>query len=95
MRLAGTECMIPLALRNQSEEPIKSSIKVPAVTPDDTDLLSQLRVFRVRNEAVLIDSDLAAVYGVATKIFNKAIQRHSGLASKKWTQSPGGAELVF
>jgi hypothetical protein len=35
------------------------------------------RVLHVRNEAVLIDSDLAAAYGVATKAFNRAIKRHA------------------
>jgi hypothetical protein len=39
--------------------------------------LSALRLLRVRDESVLIDSDLAALYGVETKAFNKAIKRNA------------------
>lgn len=43
----------------------------------DQTMPSNFRVVRIRDEAVLIDSDLAAAYGVATKDFNRAIKRHS------------------
>jgi len=43
----------------------------------DDPLLSRLRVLRVRDESVLLDSDLAALYGVETKVFNQAIQRNA------------------
>ena len=39
--------------------------------------LPGLRVHRVRDEAVLLDSDLAALYGVETKAFNQAIRRNA------------------
>lgn len=39
--------------------------------------LPGLRLRRVRDEAVLLDSDLAALYGVETKAFNKAIKRNA------------------
>ena len=39
--------------------------------------LPGLRVLRVRDDAVLLDSDLAALYGVQTKVFNKAIKRNA------------------
>lgn len=39
--------------------------------------LSRLRVLRVRDESVLLDSDLAALYGVETKAFNQAIKRNA------------------
>ncbi|MEO6002201.1 MAG: ORF6N domain-containing protein [Opitutus sp.] len=39
--------------------------------------LSRLRVLRVRDESVLLDSDLAALYGVETKVFNQAIKRNA------------------
>ncbi len=39
--------------------------------------LSALRLLRVRDESVLLDSDLAALYGVETKAFNKAIKRNA------------------
>ena len=37
----------------------------------------QLRVQRVRDESVILDSDLAALYGVSTKRFNEAFKRNS------------------
>ncbi len=37
--------------------------------------LSRLRVLRVRDESVLLDTDLAALCGVETKTFNQAIKR--------------------
>ena len=43
----------------------------------DDPLLSRLRVLRVREESVLIDSDLAALYGVETKVFNQAVRRNA------------------
>jgi hypothetical protein len=43
----------------------------------DDPLLSRLRVLRVRDESVLLDSDLAALYEVETKVFNQAIRRNA------------------
>ena len=40
-----------------------------AAPPDD-------RIYVVRGERVMLDSDLAAVYGVETKILNKAVARN-------------------
>lgn len=42
----------------------------------DDPLLSRLRVLRVREESVLLDTDLATLYSVATKVFNQAIRRN-------------------
>lgn len=39
-------------------------------------VLDRLRIFEVRGQAVVLDSDLAAVYGVSTRDFNKAIKRN-------------------
>src|SRR5271167_2959958 len=36
----------------------------------------QERIYRVRGEPVMFDSDLADLYGVATKNLNKAVQRN-------------------
>ena len=36
----------------------------------------RLRIFEIRKEAVVLDSDLAAVYGVTTTAFNQAIKRN-------------------
>lgn len=34
------------------------------------------RIHRVRGQRVMLDSDLAELYGVATKVFNQAIKRN-------------------
>jgi len=39
--------------------------------------LPGLSLLRVRDETVLLDSDLAALYGVETKVFNQAMRRHA------------------
>ena len=31
----------------------------------------------IRNQRVILDSDLARLYGVATKVFNQAVRRNS------------------
>jgi hypothetical protein len=60
----------------------------------DDPLLSRLRVLRARDESVLLDSDLAALYEVETKIFNQAIRRNAHrfppdfafqLSEEEWT----------
>ena len=43
----------------------------------DEPLLTQLRVLHLREESVLLDSDLAALYGVETKVFNQAMRRNA------------------
>jgi hypothetical protein len=37
---------------------------------------NRLRIFEIRKQAVVLDSDLAAVYGVTTAAFNQAIKRN-------------------
>ncbi len=44
---------------------------------NDDPPFSRLRVLRVRKESVLLDSDLAALYDVQTKVFNQAIRRNA------------------
>lgn len=39
-------------------------------------ILEQLRIFQVRDRPVVLDSDLAAVYQVETKVFNQAFKRN-------------------
>jgi hypothetical protein len=36
----------------------------------------QSRIYRIRGQQVMLDSDLAELYGVATKNLNKAVQRN-------------------
>lgn len=54
----------------------------------------RLRVFHVRGDAVVLDSDLAAVYGVETRVLNQAINRNASrfpddflfrLSTEEWT----------
>jgi hypothetical protein len=40
-------------------------------------VIDQLRIFQVRGKAVVLDSDLAAVYGVTIKAFNQAVKRNA------------------
>jgi hypothetical protein len=39
-------------------------------------VIDQLRIFVVRDRAVVLDNDLAAIYGVTTGNFNKAVKRN-------------------
>jgi hypothetical protein len=43
---------------------------------DTVSIIEQLRIFQVRGEPVVLDSDLAALYGVETRAFNQAIRRN-------------------
>ena len=67
---------------------IRSSPKNQSVA-----ILDRLRLFEVRGQTVVLDSDLAAVYGVTTKVFNQAIKRNASrfpadflvrLTAKEW-----------
>lgn len=37
---------------------------------------NRLRIFEIRKQAVVLDGDLAAIYGVTTAAFNQAIKRN-------------------
>jgi hypothetical protein len=37
----------------------------------------EIPITTIRGQRVLLDSDLAALYGVSTKVFNQAVKRHS------------------
>ncbi len=47
---------------------------MPALTPKPENLA--LLVHTIRGEKVLLDADLAALYGVATKALNQAVKRN-------------------
>ncbi len=36
----------------------------------------QNRIFNIRNQSVMIDRDLAEMYGVSTKVLNQAVKRN-------------------
>lgn len=57
-------------------------------------VLDRLRVFQMRGQMVLLDSDLATIYGVQTKVLNQAIRRNTErfpddflfrLSTEEWT----------
>ena len=57
-------------------------------------VIDSLRIFQVRQHAVALDSDLATIYGVQTKVFNQAIKRNVArfpsdflfrLSAEEWT----------
>ncbi|MBN1669940.1 MAG: ORF6N domain-containing protein [Kiritimatiellae bacterium] len=35
------------------------------------------RIFTIRGEKVILDADLATIYGVQTKVLNQAVKRHA------------------
>lgn len=35
------------------------------------------RIFTIRGKKVILDADLAAIYGVATKVLNQAVKRNA------------------
>lgn len=37
----------------------------------------QERILLIRGEKVILDADLAEIYGVTTKVLNQAVSRHS------------------
>jgi len=39
-------------------------------------LTPKLRILNIRKQSVVLDSDLAAIYGVATGRFNEAVKRN-------------------
>src|SRR5258708_3821013 len=46
------------------------------MNPDDASAIVP-RIFAIRGESVMLDSDLAIIYGVETKQFNRAIRRNA------------------
>jgi hypothetical protein len=48
---------------------------MPAITPRPENLVPLVRF--VRGEKALLDSDLAALYGVSTKVLNQAVKRNA------------------
>lgn len=55
---------------------------------------SRLRMLRVRDESVLLDGDLAELYGVQTKAFNQAIRRNAHRFPRDFAFQLTGKEWV-
>ena len=51
---------------------LQANMSKPALS-----VIDNLRILDVRGRAVILDSDLARIYGVATGVFNQAIKRNS------------------
>ena len=50
---------------------IEATVLVPV------DMIAK-RITVIRNQRVILDSDLAKLYGVSTKVFNQAVKRNQG-----------------
>ncbi|WP_418894191.1 ORF6N domain-containing protein [Limibacterium fermenti] len=44
--------------------------------PDQSLLLIQSKIYEIRNEPVMIDRDLAEMYGIETRVLNQAVKRN-------------------
>ncbi len=51
-----------------------SSIKNQVIIADDQSI--QKKIFAIRSLQVMLDRDLATLYGVETKVFNQAVKRN-------------------
>ncbi len=49
---------------------------LPAVGPSVPIQLIERRIYLIRGQKVMMDSDLAELYGVETKVLNQAVKRH-------------------
>ena len=38
--------------------------------------MNDIPIHTIRNQKVILDSDLAEIYGVSTKVFNQAVKRN-------------------
>lgn len=52
------------------------------------------RIFTIRGQRVILDSDLARLYGVATKVFNQAIKRNAARFPKDFAFQMTVAEFA-
>ena len=86
-------CLCRWRRRRLSEERLRCRNSAD-MSEDAISVIERLRIFEVRGQAVVLDSDLAAVYGVQTKVFNQAIKRSAvrfpddfllRLAAEEWT----------
>ena len=57
-------------------------------------VIDRLRIFQIRGQAVVLDGDLAAVYGVSTSNFNKAIRRNRDRFPADFCFQAGARELA-
>src|SRR5436190_2514314 len=49
---------------------------LPAANPSVPIQLIERRIYLIRGQKVMMDSDLAELYGVETKVLNQAVKRH-------------------
>ena len=54
-------------------EKSKESIETAIITLDQV----ERRIYSIRGQKVMLDSELATLYGVATKVFNQSVKRNS------------------
>ncbi len=54
----------------------------PANSPKIADEILMNKIYLVRNQKVMMDSDLAKLYGVETKVLKQAVRRNTERFSK-------------
>jgi hypothetical protein len=61
---------------------------------DAVAVIDRLRIFEVRGLAVVLDNDLATIYGVLTKVLNKAVKRNTARFPKDFAFQLTAEELA-
>jgi hypothetical protein len=82
LAVAGDNCMLPvvpckdtkiMARTEKENTGIPASASLAAIPPDIDPLIVE-----ARGQRVILDSDLARIYGVRTKAINQAVKRNAG-----------------
>lgn len=66
----------------------------PVVVSSITIQSAQQRIFTVRGQQVMLDRDLAQLYGVETKVLNQAVKRNMGRFPSEFMFQPNYQELA-
>ncbi|MBP5544386.1 MAG: ORF6N domain-containing protein [Kiritimatiellae bacterium] len=67
------------------EIPVISPEQPPIAVSDATDSYIKSRIFTIRGVQVMLDRDLAALYGVQTKVLNQAVKRNLARFPKEFS----------
>lgn len=79
----------PIERRRCMNKPSRADVSEQALS-----VMDNLRIFEIRGQAVMLDSDLAAVYGVETKQLNRAVRRNEDRFPADFTYLLRGQELA-
>src|SRR5882724_9237736 len=81
-RFADASCAVPPGVERsmpQTRPPSRGQL-VPAATGPD----NRLTIIEIRGERVVLDADLAAIFGVETRVFNQAFKRNQERFPDTW-----------